>query len=232
MTDENNLTPDEILFSNAFNNQRFTLAGFAKCHSKEELHIVRDGFYLGLASDLNLDEYDPVREAIVTDASVAEAVKSENSFRRTVEAGRKSKQWDSLVKAVQAMAISVGSDLDEIWMKLETGRMEWLTAVSSAHEIKKLMKSALNNQCGGAMDGDVSDAKMIWIYALSLSIPSLEKDVEEWVKVVEMKDKTRPLVGYKPELWDCRKTEWAPLDLGAQAAAERGGSSIEEAWML
>mmetsp|Transcript_27105 Transcript_27105/g.49318 ORF Transcript_27105/g.49318 Transcript_27105/m.49318 type:complete len:233 (-) Transcript_27105:106-804(-) len=230
---DTNLTPDEIAFTNAFNAQRITLAGFANCSSKEELHIVRDGFYLGLASDLRLEEYEPIREAVVTDSSVAEAVRSENSFRRTVEAARKSKQWNHLIKVVKAMAASVGSDLDEIWMTLEKGRLEWLAAASAAHGIKVMLKTALANQCGGgAMEGDVSDAMMIWMYALSLSIPSLEKEGEAWRKLVQMSDKSRPLVGYKAELWDCRKNEWAPLDRGVQAAAERGGSSIDEAWRL
>eukprot|EP00553_Chaetoceros_curvisetus_P004283 CAMPEP_0204630758 /NCGR_PEP_ID=MMETSP0717-20131115/21173_1 /ASSEMBLY_ACC=CAM_ASM_000666 /TAXON_ID=230516 /ORGANISM="Chaetoceros curvisetus" /LENGTH=71 /DNA_ID=CAMNT_0051648125 /DNA_START=75 /DNA_END=287 /DNA_ORIENTATION=+ len=71
-----------------------------------------------------------------------------------------------------------------------------------------MLKNALDNQCGGgATEGDVSDAKMLWMYALSLSIPSLEKEVDVWGKVAKMPDKTRPLVGYVPELWDCRKDE-------------------------
>lgn len=231
---EATLTKDEILFTNAFNNQRMTLAGFAKCNSEEELHIVRDGFFLGLASDLRIFEYNyDVRETIVTDADVAGACKTENAFRKTVEAARKSKEWSNMLKSLKATALSVGSDLDEIWMTLEKGRLEWLGAASSAHKIKELLKNALNNQCGGgAMDGDVSDAKMIWMYSLSLSIPDLDKEAEAWRRAVDMKDKNRPLVGYKPELWDCRKEEWAPLDVGVQKVAERGGSSIEEAWNL
>ena len=84
------------------------------------------------------------------------------------------------------------------------------------------------------MEGDVSDAKMIWIYALALSIPSLEQSVETWRKQVQIKEeaRTRSLLEYKPELWDCRKKQWAPLDRGVQTAAERGGSSLEEAWNI
>ena len=147
-TTSTDLTPDEIAFTNAFNNQRMVLAGFAKCSSKEELHIVRDGFYLGLASDLNLDEYDPVREAIVTNPSVAKAVKSEHAFQRTVEAARNSPNdhWNLLVKAVKDRASSVGSDIESIWMGLEMGRLEWLAAASAAHSIKVMLKTALENQ--------------------------------------------------------------------------------------
>ncbi len=235
MTDTTNidLTPDEIAFTNAFNAQRMVLAGFAKCSSKEELHIVRDGFYLGLASDLRLPEYELVRETIVTDNSVAEAVRTENAFRRTVEAARKSSEhWDGLVTAVKDKAALVGSDLDSIWMTLEKGRLEWLTAASAAHKIKTTLQGALDNQCGGAMEGDVSDAKMIWIYSLSLSIPSIEEEHKAWKEIVQMPDKSRPLVGYKGELWDCRKPEWQVLERAVQAAAERGGSSIDQAWNL
>lgn len=231
---ELNLTPDEIAFTNAFNAHRMTLAGFAKCSSKEELHLIRDGFYIGLAKELRLDEYGPIHEAIVTDSSVAEATRTEHSFQKTVEAARKnSKQWNNLIKSVNAMAASVGSDLNDIWMTLEHGRIEWLAAASSAHGIKVMLKTALDNQCGGgATEGDVSDAKMIWMYALSLSMPSLEKERDTWRDIVHMPDAIRPLVGYKAELWDCRKPEWAPLDRGVQAAAEKGGSSIDEAWRL
>lgn len=222
----------EILFTNAFNAQRMTLAGFARCASKEELHIVRDGFYIGLASDLQLEEYEPIRESIVTNSSVADVAGSEKAFQMTVEAARESPRWDKLVHAVISTASSVGSDIEGIWMTLENGRLEWLHAVSAAHQIKTTLKRALDNQCGGAMDGDISDAKMIWMYALSLSIPSLKKEREVWKKVVEMVEESRPLVGYKEELWDARKNEWAVLDRGVQAAAERGGSSIDEAWKL
>mmetsp|Transcript_3697 Transcript_3697/g.3998 ORF Transcript_3697/g.3998 Transcript_3697/m.3998 type:complete len:230 (-) Transcript_3697:240-929(-) len=222
---DTNLTEDEVFFTNAFNAQRITLAGFARCSSEEELHIIRDGFYLGLASDLQLDEYDPVREAVVTNESVAEAVKSSQSFQVTVEAARKSPRWDDLVKGVKAMATSVGSNLEDIWATLE-----WLAAASAGHEIKTMLKSALDNQCGGATDGDISDAKMIWMYSLALSISSLSKEAEAWRTTVRMKDRNRPLAGYNAELWDPRKPEWEPLDRGVQAAAERGGSSIDDAW--
>ena len=63
----------EIEFTNAFNAQRGTLAGFAKCANESELHVVRDGFYLGLGSDLCSAEYDPVKRAIVEDFRVAAA---------------------------------------------------------------------------------------------------------------------------------------------------------------
>ena len=47
-------------FIQAFNKQRTTLAGFARCSNKKELDIVRDGFYLGLAKDLCPDAYKAV----------------------------------------------------------------------------------------------------------------------------------------------------------------------------
>ena len=256
-------TPDEIFFTNVFNAHRAILAGFAHCKNRDELHLIRDGFLLGLASDLCPNEYEPVRNRIVLDPKVAAAaaaqvdgsggtssdgndtttkssgtddtdtasLSSNDALTRTVESARKSPAWDHLITTVKAKAYEVGSDLGEIWMTLENGRMEWLSAASSAHGIKVTLRSALDNQCGGTpTEGDNSDAMMIWIYALSLNIPSLEKERVAWQRVVKMDDPTRPLVGYNAELWDARKKEWRPLDLGVQAAAERGGSSLQAAW--
>lgn len=262
------LTPDEIFFTNVFNAHRATLTGFAHCQSREELHILRDGWLLALASDLCPAEYEPVRNRIVLDPKVAaasaaaasangagkegggddEADSSKESnadaaaaetthedgagaLTRTVRSARKSPAWDNLTRAVKAKAYEVGSDLDAIWMTLENGRMNWLEAASAAHSIKVMLQTGLENQCGGTpTEGDVSDAKMIWMYALSLNLPGLQAERGAWQKVVKMEDGTRPLVGYKAELWDARLPEWAPLDLGVQAAAEAGGSNIEEAW--
>lgn len=225
-----NLTPDQIEFTNAFNNQRVTLAGFSKCANKEELHKVRDGLYVGLASDLRLPEYDSVAADVIMDTRVADAAGMNAGFGQVIESARESSGWKDLVAAVEKKAEAVGSDLQSIWMSLENGRLEWLDAVSGAHSIKLLLKEALEKD--GATDsiGDVSDAKMIWIYSLCLNIPKLKPFVEAWSKVVELEDMTRPLVGYKAELWDARKDEWRGLDIGAQVAAERGGSSIDEAW--
>ncbi|VEU33829.1 unnamed protein product [Pseudo-nitzschia multistriata] len=44
-------------FVRAFDKQRPTLAGFARCSNLDELRIVRDGFYLGMAKDLCPEEY-------------------------------------------------------------------------------------------------------------------------------------------------------------------------------
>jgi hypothetical protein len=77
---------------------------------------------------------------------------------------------------------------------------------------------------------DEMDAKMIYIFALSLSIPVLEELSNTWSESVKMKDRMNPLADYNADLWDCRKEEWAPLDLGVQEAAERGGSTLNDAW--
>jgi len=245
-------TSDEIFFTNVFNAHRSVLTGFSHCSNRTDLHLIRDAFFLGMASDLCPNEYEPVRNRIVLDPRVAAVASSSSTsssstddtetdtttnsspndaLTRTVESARKSPAWDHLITTVKAKAYEVGSDLDEIWMTLENGRMEWLNAASSAHGIKVTLRSALDSQCGGMpTDGDTSDAMMIWMYALSLNIPSLEKERVAWQRVVKMDDPTRPLVGYNAELWDARKEEWRPLDLGVQAAAERGGSSLQEAW--
>uniref|UniRef100_A0A7S1ZIX2 Uncharacterized protein n=1 Tax=Trieres chinensis TaxID=1514140 RepID=A0A7S1ZIX2_TRICV len=231
-TTDGKLSSDEIYFTNVFNVHRAVLAGFARCSDLEELRVVRDGFFLAMASDLCPSEYGPVHRRIVQDPAVADAAGTSDSFATTVISARKSPVWTNLLDALQAKAREVGSDLDGIWLTLETGRIEWLAAVSGAHKIKSMLKSGLENQCGGGIpaEGDVSDAKMIWMYALSLSLPGLKEEREAWQKVVQMSDPNRPLVGYRAELWDCREDQWRPLDLGVQAAAERGGSSVAEAW--
>jgi hypothetical protein len=230
MTTDASLTPDQIEFTNAFNNQRMTLAGFAKCGSKEELRIVRDGLYLGLANDLQLDEYNTVKNDIVVDSRVADTTGTGDGFSRMIETARESDGWEDLVAAVDRKAKAVDSDIEGIWRTLETGRLVWLTAVSGAHSIKTVLKQGLEK--GGAMnsEGDVSDAKMIWIYCICLNIPSLKQFVDAWSQAVKMDDKTKPFVDYKPELWVPKKDQWRPLDIGAQVAAQKGGSSIEEAW--
>ncbi|CAJ1964225.1 unnamed protein product [Cylindrotheca closterium] len=224
------MTPDQIEFTNAFNRQRVTLAGFAQCANKEELHKVRDGLYIGLASDLRLPEYDTVATDVIVDERVADSVVTGSGYGQMIETARESAGWKDLVDAVDKKAEAVGSDLQGIWMGLENGRLEWLNAINGAHTIKVLLKEGLEKDGATNSPGDVSDAKMIWIYGLCLNIPKLKPFVEAWCKVVELDDMTRPLVGYKADLWDARKDEWRALDIGAQVAAERGGSSIDQAW--
>jgi hypothetical protein len=146
-----------------------------------------------------------------------------------VTAARASEGWQSLIDALHKVANTVGSDLDSIWMTLETGRLEWLGALNAAHPLKLILKDALNKD-GSRTEKDEVDAKMVWMYALSLSIPKLSEAAETWSKAVNMDDKMNPLKNYNVDLWDCRKEEWRPLDLGVQEAAESGGSSVEAAW--
>jgi len=179
------------------------------------------------------DGTDDASDKSKEDAADAAAEKKDDggALARTVASARKSPAWDNLTRAVKAKAFEVGSDLDAMWRTLEDGRVQWLTAASAAHPLKVTLRTGLDHQCGGApTEGDLSDARMLWMYALSLNLPRLEAAREAWQKVTKMEDGTRPLVGYRAELWDPRKPEWAPLDLGVQAAAEAGGSNIEEAW--
>ena len=222
------LTGDQIEFTNAFNRQRGILAGFAKCANQDELHIVRDGLYFGLATDLGFAE--GVRAQIVTSNQVASAVGGTNAFQEMIKAARESPGWEPMVAAVKARAALVECDLDGIWMTLEKGRLDWLAAASGAHKIKTTLKEGLQKDKEHT-EGDVSDAKMIWMYAIARNLPSLKENVvPEWQKVVKMADGSLPLKDYQAELWDPRKQEWAPLDTGVQIAAEQGGSSISEAW--
>lgn len=228
---QSTLTPDQIEFTNAFNARRVTLKAYASCKTLEELHIVRDGFYLELSHDLCPKEYSIVRIGIVTDETVAQAAGSSllELFRVTVQAARKSEGWDTMISALFSKADFVGSDLNDIWMKLEKGRMEWLRAISSVHSLKEILKGALEKDNEHTI-GDASDAKMIWIYSLALSIPSLESPTSQWQEVTKMNDGSKPLSEYNAELWDSRKPEWEPLDIGIQLAAERAGTTLEAAW--
>jgi hypothetical protein len=61
------MTPQEASFTNAFNANRPTLALFAKCSTKDELHVVRDAFFLGMASQLCTSEYEALRTSIIID---------------------------------------------------------------------------------------------------------------------------------------------------------------------
>lgn len=228
------LTGDQIEFTNAFNLQRGTLAGFAKCSNKAELDIVRDGLYLGLARDLQLPEYEPIRIHIVRDPQVADTAGTSQAFATMISSARAcnfQREWQQLIQAVNTKAATVGSDLGGIWRTLETGRLLWLEAVSAVHSIKVLLKDTLEKDKATNSIGDVSDAKMVWIYGLSLNLnDELKSAAKTWANVVGLVDPAQPLKGYKPFLWDPRRPEWRPLDLGVQAAAEAGGSTLEEAW--
>ena len=220
-------------FTEAFNRNRATLALFAKCSTKDELHIVRDAFFLGMASQLCPKEYASIRENLITDASafdaIASSINTDKGLETTVTSARASPHWLDLVTAVHAVSNSVGSDLDGIWNTLEKGRLEWLGALASAHPLKVVLKEALSKD-KNKNGRDELDMKMVYIYALSLSIESLDNVSEAWRKVVRMENKAIPLQNYNGDLWDPRKEEWRPLDLGVQEAAERGGYSFQAAW--
>ena len=227
------MTPEEANFTEAFNRNRPTLALFSKCSTKDELHIVRDAFYLGMASQLCPDEYESIRESLITDPSafdaIASSINTDKGLQTTVTAARASPNWLALLTALHTKSNNVGSDLDAIWQKLEIGRLEWLGALAAAHPLKVILKEALSKD-NNSTEKDEVDMKMVYIYALSLSIESLADEAEAWRKVVRMENKNNPLEKYNGELWDPRKDEWRPLDLGVQEAAERGGSSFQAAW--
>ncbi|KAL7501111.1 hypothetical protein ACHAWT_010862 [Skeletonema menzelii] len=220
-------------FTEAFNRNRATLALFSKCSTKDELDVVRDAFFLGMASQLCPNEYESIRECLITDESafdaIASSINTDKGLETTVTAARASPHWLDLVTAVHAVSNTVGSDLDGIWTTLEKGRLDWLGAVAAAHPLKVILKEALDKD-KNKTERDEVDMKMVYIYALSLSIESLANESEAWRKVVRMTNKANPLQDYNVDLWDPRKEEWRPLDLGVQEAAERGGSSFQAAW--
>jgi hypothetical protein len=214
------MAPDQTAFTDAVQHQRPTLsAGFSTYQSLEELHVVRDGVYLGFP------EYPVVqRNIMVSDAQVAERVGTSVGFASRIHVTpRQSHGWHDWVDAVDAKAQAADSDPRGIWKTLGEGRLEWLQSISAAHTMKILLQKGLLE--------DVNDAKMVWMYCLALNISLLQEAAETWAKiVVAMADSTKPLVGYTATLWDPRREEWRQLYLGVQAAAERGGSTLEEAW--
>ncbi|KAL3915164.1 MAG: hypothetical protein SGILL_005774 [Bacillariaceae sp.] len=225
------MNPEEIEFTNAFNRQRPTLAGFSHCKDLKELRIVRDALFLGLARDLCPQQYQAVANHVVIDNAVATKANDADGFQKIVQSARESKdEWTALVEAVHVKAAAVGSDIDRIWLTLEQGRLEWLRAVNAAHPLKVMLKDALKNDSATSSAGDVSDAMMVWIYALCINIEELLPVANNWALMVGMIEKRNPLKGYQAEKWDPRKEEWRPLDLGAQTAAERGGTTLQEAW--
>jgi hypothetical protein len=177
----------------------------------------------------NLIASDEFRNLYSAFNSIANSINTPNALESMVTAARASEFWQVLIDALHTVANAVGSDLDSIFDTLETGRLEWLGACNSSHSLKVILKDALQKD-DKRTEKDEVDAKMVWMYALSLSIPILSEASEAWSKVVNMEDRMNPLKNYNVDLWDCRKDEWRPLDIGVQEAAERGGSTVDAAW--
>eukprot|EP00444_Apocalathium_aciculiferum_P045901 CAMPEP_0183550706 /NCGR_PEP_ID=MMETSP0371-20130417/65733_1 /TAXON_ID=268820 /ORGANISM="Peridinium aciculiferum, Strain PAER-2" /LENGTH=254 /DNA_ID=CAMNT_0025754953 /DNA_START=30 /DNA_END=794 /DNA_ORIENTATION=+ len=225
-------------FTDAFNQNRVVLAGFAKCESALDLACVRDGFHLGMARALRLDTYKPVEAHIVRDIAVgAAAAAGLDIFPVSVAAARRAPGWKAMVGEVMQQAALVGSDLVGIWKGLAVGRLEWLTATSTTHGLKTTLREALKMDAaagggGEILTGDESDAKMVWMYTMASQLPPCRDTAKAWQSAVNIADPLQPLEGYRAELWDARRTEWAPLDVAVQAAAERAGTSLDEAWVM
>lgn len=150
--------------------------------------------------------------------SIASSLNTPRGLESMITAARASEYWQTLIDALHLAAVAVGSDLVSIWRTLETGRLEWLKSLNSAHPLKVILKDALKSD-DQRTEKDEVDAKMIWMYALTLSIPTLSEVSKRWSKVVQMENMMNPLQNYKVDLWDCRKDEWRSLDLGVQEAA-------------
>ena len=159
------MTPEEISLTTAFNINRRTLALFSKCSSKDE-------------SLLCPEEYGSIRESMIIDPkspnSIANSLNTPKSLEVAVTAARAADEWEGLLAALHEVATGVNSDLDEIWLTLERGRLEWLFAINSAHPLKVILKDVLKND-EKRTEKDVVDSKMIYMYALSLSIPALQE---------------------------------------------------------
>eukprot|EP00943_MAST-04B_sp_MAST-4B-sp1_P007719 g7719.t1 len=199
----------EIEFTNAFNKQRVVLAGFAKCNSKEELHIVRDGFYLGMCRHLGLPLYKDVKDVIIKDMKVAAASGTPGSFEQTIKSARSAPAFNKMIESLFENAKLVNSDLQSIWLTLENGRLEWLEAIKATHTLKINLKKQLEADKGSTAR-DVIDAIQVWCYGLCLGNPKTRHIAEMWGRAAKIEVAQEPLKGYQQELWDPRRKEWAP----------------------
>ena len=207
---------------------RFTLV-HCRCASEAELHVVRDGFYLGLARTLGMREYKSVEKTIIEDERVGATAETEQGFQTMVEVARTADGWDRMIQRLLDFGESIGSDLPAIWGGLEQGRLQWLAALTAAHSLKSTLKTALAADAE-ATAGDISDSKMVWMYGLATVLPQCKELAEGWALAAEIEQPANPLKGYKEALWDPRREEWAGIDYGVQAAAEAGGTSLDESW--
>eukprot|EP00928_Gymnodinium_smaydae_P041182 TRINITY_DN27878_c0_g1_i1.p1 TRINITY_DN27878_c0_g1~~TRINITY_DN27878_c0_g1_i1.p1 ORF type:complete len:257 (-),score=66.04 TRINITY_DN27878_c0_g1_i1:50-820(-) len=226
-------------FTEAFNQNRAVLAGFSKCESALDLACVRDGFHLGMARALQLETYKPVEAHIVRDVAVgAAAAAGLDVFPVSVAAARRAPGWQAMVREVMQRAALADSDLAGIWKTLAVGRLEWLAATSATNQLRVTLRKALDEDAttdggdGQVAAGDLNDAKMVWMYALASQLPPCKETAAAWQAAAQIKDPLQPLEGFDPERWDPRLPEWASLDLAVQAAAERAGTSLDEAWVL
>jgi hypothetical protein len=121
-------------------------------------------------------EYSLVQETIVTNPSVATTRDSPAGFMTMIHVARTCPEWQALVDRLLELADRVDCDLPGIWKTLEDGRMEWLTAINGAQTLKSLLLEMLKRDSATNSVGDVSDAKMIWMYSLSCKIPALEAE--------------------------------------------------------
>eukprot|EP00927_Polykrikos_kofoidii_P039966 TRINITY_DN34255_c0_g1_i1.p1 TRINITY_DN34255_c0_g1~~TRINITY_DN34255_c0_g1_i1.p1 ORF type:complete len:269 (-),score=59.24 TRINITY_DN34255_c0_g1_i1:148-867(-) len=224
-------------FTDAFNRNRAILAGFSKCESAMDLACVRDGFHLGMAKALQLESYKAVQDHIVKDMRVAAAAAIDvDVFQTSVAVARQAPGWKAMVAEVMKKARLVGSDLAGIWKTLAVGRLEWLAATAATHPLKAALRDGLEKDAakdGGEIhEADVVDAKLVWMYAMASQLPPCKDVAQAWASAVGITNPLQPLEGLKDELWDPRRPEWAPLDLAMQAAADRAGTSLDEAWSL
>jgi hypothetical protein len=222
-------------FTAAFNKNRTTLAGFARCESLAELHAVRDAFHLGMASALCPAQHAQVLNSTVKAQIVQDlrAAAPGGGLAQTIAAARKdAAAWDGMVAGVMAKARFVGSDLGAIWGRLETGRLEWIAAYRATRAIKTNLRAAMEAiNPHRSTKADLKYSLMMWMYAMASVIPGDCRDsAVAWAAAVAMQDPRAPLKGFNPEKWNIQAAEWEPLDLALQAAADRGGTDLQAAW--
>lgn len=72
---------------------------------------------------------------------------------------------------------------------------------------------------------------MVWIYGFGICLSGCIAKAAAWMVVAKITVREEPLVGFDPEKWDPRLPEWAQLEAAVRAAAEEGGTSLDEEWL-
>jgi hypothetical protein len=174
-------------FVQAFNKQRTTLAGFSKCSNKEELEVVRDGFYLGLAKDLCPDAYKAVLILVLRKrfSNVGKNDSKQDGIVEEGDQGMLSMSFEEMVLAARACDQSGGEKTKTIEPKGTDSKNDETkdnATTTAADDVvpttywKDLVETIL--KIGNAVGSDLEsiwkileDGRLNWLRAVSAAHP-------------------------------------------------------------
>ena len=134
------------------------------------------------------------------DAAIKSYTGTDDHLWFMVESARKSPRWNIMVRAIIYREESVGYNPGGSLATLKHRRLKCLSEVSKSYPIKVVTKEALDGNLGST-DGKISNSKMVWIYTLYLSVPSLVGVVKGCRRVLEMEGGGNTLKGCGVALW-------------------------------